>query len=1606
LKYYLSFFLLLFSLSLFSNDKIVSVQDSLKIEKYKNHINTLQYISRQNYNTEFFLDLALKYVDSILQIQGDNNYASEIEETILLTKNTIDNNVISKIEFFEFYSGVPSYYGFVDDAIEYAYDDALTELLNLKYRVLGNIPLSEAGITSILIREDCDDATFEIINQSLISNSNHRILQENELIEVLGFEKSNKLINGQLLEDDVKTIINNLKLDKLGIFSIGNIDIIDNKIWLVKTDFKTYNESQGFIESIFTKGYTVDKRNLSLFLEIILVLILAIIFVSLAYSFSLIFVNRKNILISSNDLNKEFFISILNKVKYVALYFFLPIILSFVMIYLCSFIIPKGDVDVGEINVLVWILSLTFLMSFLPIILNLFVVNRLDIDGFHTTLGYTFFANSCLYATYFPIFIFYFIQYETYPFLINVLLIFITLLIGNLLGKSYFQYGFVTKNNYKRRQAVTGLVLGLIALIIFNRIIIYELSIQNLLLSFTIIAPISILNQILDNYSARLFEKKSKDSKETLILDKVKYVKSVMNPGKLIYDAIENQMSDDDLDIMLINAPMGMGKTRSLNEARKHHFTEENGWTVYYGDCDEIQDETAISFEPFLEAFSEILGDNWNSRSETTDKLTKGLMDAASDRVGIPLGISEYSSSSKKTMNEISLEIMDKLTSTNKKVLFVMEDIHWIDPETLTLLKHFIKTVNRNIFLRKNLCIVITVRADIKPPYRGLNYEELKNELVNLDDKTTNPFELNDLLDINSFKLVDFVKNLSIENNEFRIASSSMNQINTLFNEYNEQLKSESENAKLTPLYVFKVLESWISDGSLKYSPDGYLLTKTVDIESLPPDEDIDSYYHSIFDTFDPKWRRILESASVIGNKFDADILAQVWGYKLLDVLDFLEKAVNNDLLIDVSSQDNFYEFKDRRIVSALKSYFKDASIEDEGEKQIVIEYNKRYLELQLDIIKNPEKHDTENLLKVIRRMLTLSSIEYYRNNCNKLILDVVCRYLYFKKLGKLDAFANLLEKKNYNELADLVKKLRIIADDVNFSFAEKQKILDELAEEENRKSKIPLPVGINPDQLSNDLRLLIILNGDIMNMYAESIVTTTTIGFKHENFKSFISTFNKFPTKLNGLSLIYFIKYLGNINLDLDDEVEMIISGEYEKRQKEIEQGQKVMFESAVEQLQSTKFHKLAVREQKLWEIEKASRNVGESKEKIDEISNKYKSLIESLKNQTPKFLYDCINSYLSYCHSNYKDGKKSTEVFQLYNQSLKIDGKINEAWVLTFIKFILSTCKGSTKKTYYNFDFGTVRPGKLYIEQNPEIAQQNFDDAKKFLAKILDKGSVNKASMWFIDAEKLHYLLKKDFTVYKDLQLDYLNRLKIDFSEESNEFDKACVNIANDLEWHTEYSPNCPNFFNDCIVIWKKALNYFLSQNKDLEEFDNKTKQLLRSTSGVTYSQLAQRYQKLSSLYLKKNSLKNALNYNFKALDFHKKNFEYKAPKKWDFIDGELIPLSKDTKELFYTKSGRERLTIVGYGQSILNYAKCLSMQKKYNEAIKMIDKASNYFYIFPKIYNLSQLEKGINLVYNKSSNGSKLIKDSIKNLEKLDKKFRKTEIDLIEQAKKLIK
>ena len=170
---------------------------------------------------------------------SDNRFAGEVEKSLLITKNAISNDVISKIEFFDFYSGIPKYLGFIDPPIEYAFDDALSKLLDSRYKILGNASLSEYRINSIIIKENCDEETFEILNQTLISNSKHFIISAESLNEILGYENAKNLINGSLNETSIKILMESLKLDRLGIFTVNNLDIIENKIWLANTDFKT-----------------------------------------------------------------------------------------------------------------------------------------------------------------------------------------------------------------------------------------------------------------------------------------------------------------------------------------------------------------------------------------------------------------------------------------------------------------------------------------------------------------------------------------------------------------------------------------------------------------------------------------------------------------------------------------------------------------------------------------------------------------------------------------------------------------------------------------------------------------------------------------------------------------------------------------------------------------------------------------------------------------------------------------------------------------------------------------------------------------------------------------------------------------------------------------------------------------------------------------------------------------------------------------------------------------------------------------------------------------------------------------------------------------------
>ena len=54
----------------------------------------------------------------------------------------------------------------------------LKSSLKSTYRKIYNGPLSKANITSIITRGNCDPEIFEIVKQTIISNTSHYIINE------------------------------------------------------------------------------------------------------------------------------------------------------------------------------------------------------------------------------------------------------------------------------------------------------------------------------------------------------------------------------------------------------------------------------------------------------------------------------------------------------------------------------------------------------------------------------------------------------------------------------------------------------------------------------------------------------------------------------------------------------------------------------------------------------------------------------------------------------------------------------------------------------------------------------------------------------------------------------------------------------------------------------------------------------------------------------------------------------------------------------------------------------------------------------------------------------------------------------------------------------------------------------------------------------------------------------------------------------------------------------------------------------------------------------------------------------------------------------------
>ncbi len=329
----------------------------------------------------------------------------------------------------------------------------------------------------------------------------------------------------------------------------------------------------------------------------------------------------------------------------------------------------------------------------------------------------------------------------------------------------------------------------------------------------------------------------------------------------------------------LVGEP-GIGKTRLGSElAVKAHG---QGALTLYGRCDE---ELSLPYQPWVEAIGYLFE---NGREDVLSRAIEShgpelVMLLPQLRRRYP-DIAPAMASDPETERYLLLQAVTAvlaLATESEPVLLVLDDLHWADKPTLTMLRHVFTNLSAS-----GIMIVGTYRdSDLETGHplidtvaalrRELGVETI--DVPGLDDN-----EMIALLEISAGHDLDMdARNLAV------------------------LLRQETAG---NPFFAHEILRNLVEVGDLTLDDDGrWLVAKTFDALALP---------QSVRDVVGQRIARLgepslkaLRAAAVIGKEFELELLAEITGTDEDDLLDLLEDAVAAGILAEVPDGDERYRF-------------------------------------------------------------------------------------------------------------------------------------------------------------------------------------------------------------------------------------------------------------------------------------------------------------------------------------------------------------------------------------------------------------------------------------------------------------------------------------------------------------------------------------------------------------------------------------------------------------------------------------------------------------------------------------------------------------------------
>ncbi|MCJ7559770.1 DUF2791 family P-loop domain-containing protein, partial [Candidatus Bathyarchaeota archaeon] len=353
---------------------------------------------------------------------------------------------------------------------------------------------------------------------------------------------------------------------------------------------------------------------------------------------------------------------------------------------------------------------------------------------------------------------------------------------------------------------------------------------------------------------------------------------------------------------VFVSGEAGAGKTRFVNEflgsaKQKREITTLAGWCL---------SNAAVPYFPFIEAFNAYFSGSRNgenapisSQQHEAQSKTENTMQVSSEESEIKTWLTgprqiektgKLESLSPQAWKDLTFAAVAKALlsiSAKKPTILFMDDVHWADSASLALLHYISRAV-----ASERVLVLATFRSEELSP-----------------DAEGHPHPLVEALRL--MRREDLFKEIKLTNlNQNSVSVLAENMVGgSLTPQLAEKLAEESRG---NPLFIVESLRMLSEHGSLVQEHGQWRLS----VDELGIPTKIKDIILRRVGALKLNQRRVLDLASVIGEKFNVELLGAVLGQDSLEVLETLNSVAQSSSL--VVCEGDFYRFDHAKSREAL----------------------------------------------------------------------------------------------------------------------------------------------------------------------------------------------------------------------------------------------------------------------------------------------------------------------------------------------------------------------------------------------------------------------------------------------------------------------------------------------------------------------------------------------------------------------------------------------------------------------------------------------------------------------------------------------------------------